>query len=602
METVERETVTSLKGTDMNTIIYKHVNARVFLRPLAAMLIMGMAGAVHAHAQDASEHCMAEKMGGQVLARSEALRQCAAEGFVDAASIGADTAARTSTNDLHPHLSFGSDAGNAAEATGINTVAVGAGAVASGEGSFAFGVNAEASGEGSFAFGVGAKATDSVGGVGQALAIGTGADATAYNTMAIGSYSKVTAQGAIAIGAYAKVYGMDDPYVGGAQDGVAIGNNAWVGPNRGDGFHTDGTAAVAIGNNAHAQGDHAVAIGSGSVAEDNYTLAVGSKSNRRRIVNMDKGIVDSDAAAMGQLRATADALGGGAAFDTSGNFIAPTFEVQGTEHRTVADALGALDDGLKATNGRVDALEAGGGGDGLVGQDDVTGEISVGRSTGGTVVDFAGAAGARVLTGVADGRLGEGSREAVNGGQLAAIRDELSGRVDNLDGRVGQLESGGPGDGGGTPPPGGPGNDAGGRPISNVGDGVADSDAANVGQVNKQVEQALGTARQYTDQRVDALAGALDSFKGEVNERFSRQDQRMNQIGAMSAANAQMAINAAGVAPGKGRVAVGVGMQSNQKAMSVGYAKSINPRVRISVGGSFSGSQNSVGAGMGFDL
>lgn len=586
----------------MNTIISKHANARVLLRPLAAMLIMGMAGSVHAHAQDASEHCIADRVEHQALTRSEALRQCSADGFAADTRVVGGTMARTSANDLHPQLSFGSDAGNVAEATGEDTVAMGAGAVASGIGSFAFGVNAEASHESSLAFGVGARATDAFGGVGGALAIGTGAQATANNTVAIGSYSAVTARGGIAIGAYAKIHGMTDPYVDGAQDAVAIGNNAWVGPIIGDGSARMGASGVALGHNAHAQGNHSVAIGSGSVAEENYTLAVGSKSTRRRIVNMDKGIVDTDAAAMGQLRATADTLGGGAAFDTSGNFIAPTFEVQGTEHRTVAGALGALDEGLKATNERVDALEAGSGGDSLVSQDDVTGEISVGRSTGGTVVDFAGTAGARVLTGVADGRLGEGSRDAVNGGQLAAIRDELTGRVDNLDGRVSELETGAPGDGGGTPPPGGPGNDAGGRPISNVGDGVADSDAVNVGQVNKQVEQALGTARQYTDQRVDALAGALDSFKGEVNERFSRQDQRMNQIGAMSAANAQMAINAAGVTPGKGRVAVGVGMQSNQKAMSVGYAKSINPRVRISVGGSFSGSQNSVGAGMGFDL
>lgn len=559
----------------MNSIIRKNASARTFLRPLAAMLIMGMAGSVFASPHGDTEQCVAEKLAGSAMGKAEAQRQCAADGSASVGTLGQGTAHRPSANDLHPHLGFGSDTGAAADARGDKSIAIGSGAVAG---------------------------DDDVGDM--AIALGSNARARAWGAMAIGNDSEVTVVGGIAIGKDAKVRGMDDPYVGGAADGVAIGNGAWVGPNRGDGWPTDGVASVALGKDAHVLGDHAVAIGSGSEARDDYTVAVGSSAQRRRIVNMDAGIANSDAVNVGQLNGAASALGGGARVGDDGSFIAPTYHVQGVDHRSVEGALTGLDEGLKATNERVDALEVGGG-DSLVSQDDLTGDISLGKSTGGNLVDFAGTDGARVLTGIADGAVVAGSRDAVNGGQLAAIRDELSGRVDHLDGRVEKLESGAPGDGGGTPPgpgPGGPGNDAGGRPISNVGDGVADSDAANVGQVNKQVEQALGTARQYTDQRVDALAGALDSFKGEVNDRFARQDQRMNQIGAMSAANSQMAINAAGVGEGRGRIAVGVGMQSNQKAMAIGYAKSINPRVRISVGGSFSGSQNSIGAGMGFDL
>jgi hypothetical protein len=72
-------------------------------------------------------------------------------------------------------------------------------------------------------------------------------------------------------------------------------------------------------------------------------------------------------------------------------------------------------------------------------------------------------------------------------------------------------------------------------------------------------------------------------------------------MGAISAANTQMAINAAG-ATGNGRLAMGVGFQNAKTAMAVGYATQVSDRTRLSIGAAFSGSQNSLGAGIGVDL
>ncbi|HVJ39778.1 MAG TPA: YadA-like family protein, partial [Stenotrophomonas sp.] len=54
-------------------------------------------------------------------------------------------------------------------------------------------------------------------------------------------------------------------------------------------------------------------------------------------------------------------------------------------------------------------------------------------------VTFGGAQGT-VLNNVADGQIAVGSRQAVNGGQIASLRDSLKGEIKGLDGRVTKLE------------------------------------------------------------------------------------------------------------------------------------------------------------------
>ena len=52
----------------------------------------------------------------------------------------------------------------------------------------------------------------------------------------------------------------------------------------------------------------------------------------------------------------------------------------------------------------------------------------------------------------------------------------------------------------------------------------------------------------------------------------------------------------------KGRIAIGVGAQGSEGAVSIGYGKRIGDRASFSFGASFSSGESSAGAGFGFDL
>ena len=87
-----------------------------------------------------------------------------------------------------------------------------------------------------------------------------------------------------------------------------------------------------------------------------------------------------------------------------------------------------------------------------------------------------------------------------------------------------------------------------------------------------------------------------------MDKRFAQTDQRIDRIGAMGAAMTQMAVNAAAGASPNGRIAIGVGGQGGQGAVSIGYGKRIGDRASFSAGASFASGESSVGAGFGFDL
>jgi len=76
---------------------------------------------------------------------------------------------------------------------------------------------------------------------------------------------------------------------------------------------------------------------------------------------------------------------------------------------------------------------------GLVKQDATSRLITVAADSDGTEVNFAGTAGERKLTGVADGTVAAGSKEAVNGGQLDTTNQAVAqnaSHIGALDGRV----------------------------------------------------------------------------------------------------------------------------------------------------------------------
>lgn len=117
------------------------------------------------------------------------------------------------------------------------------------------------------------------------------------------------------------------------------------------------------------------------------------------------------------------------------------------------------------------------------------------------------------------------------------------------------------------------------RVVSNVAAGVRPTDAVNV----QQMDDRFKAEREYTDGRFNAM------------------DTRLDRMGAISAAYAGMAINTAGLS-GDNRVGAGVGSQNGRSALAVGYQRILGEKknVSVSLGGAFSGSDQSVSAGAGF--
>ncbi|WP_345777828.1 YadA-like family protein [Dyella sp. LX-66] len=113
------------------------------------------------------------------------------------------------------------------------------------------------------------------------------------------------------------------------------------------------------------------------------------------------------------------------------------------------------------------------------------------------------------------------------------------------------------------------------RQITNVAAGTQRTDAANWGQVQ------------------DAVQGVQDW----ANRKFEQVDSRINRMGAMSAAYSQMAFSATGVNT-PNRFGVGVGMQGGKSAVAMGVSHQFSPNINVSFGGSSSGKETSVGAGM----
>ncbi|MBN4747384.1 Surface-exposed protein, partial [Pandoraea nosoerga] len=116
--------------------------------------------------------------------------------------------------------------------------------------------------------------------------------------------------------------------------------------------------------------------GKGSIADRDNSVSVGSAGNERQITNVAAGTAATDAVNVSQLHELTDNLSSGSI--------------------------------------------------GLVQQDTDSRNITVAAGTDGTVVDFTGTAGARTLTGVADGKVADGSTDAVNGSQLYATNQQVA--------------------------------------------------------------------------------------------------------------------------------------------------------------------------------
>ncbi|RKF38400.1 YadA-like family protein [Paraburkholderia fungorum] len=349
--------------------------------------------------------------------------------------------------------------GPTAAATGVNATAVGAQAAAGSRGSTAIGAAAAALAVNATVVGAGASSGfDATNGV----SIGYMADAEGANSLSLGTSSMANGDGS-----------------------VAMGTNTFTA--------TGATNALALGANAQVNTQGSVALGSGSVADRVNSVAVGSAALRRQIINVAAGTFDSDAATVGQLRGVSAALGGAAAINPDGSIVAPAYAIGGTTYNDVGAALAAVvkssaagsadalqyDTGkhdiatlgnagipVKLTNVADGALSAyssdavtgaqlystnqvvaqntadiagittniNNGAVGLVQQDPVSHDLTVGKGKDGKHVDFTGTTGPRELLGVA---AGTAAGSAVNLSQLSPVVSALGGGATvNADGSV----------------------------------------------------------------------------------------------------------------------------------------------------------------------
>jgi autotransporter adhesin len=236
------------------------------------------------------------------------------------------------------------------------------------------------------------------------VAIGNGAQASMASEggTAIGSYSSSLATNSVALGR-----------------GAMVKEAATAGFALGAGTEVEREFGVALGAYAKVRANAAgsIALGAYSEALEDNVVSVGNLTTKRRIVNVSRGRSTSDAASVGQLHDSLATLGGNAGIDANGEVISPTYTVQGDTQKTVGDALSALDNAVVNGDARVGSIE-------YQLRSVFQSSPSV-QADGINHVVLAGAGGA-ILTNLADGRVGPGSRDAVNGSQLHAVKQDIA--------------------------------------------------------------------------------------------------------------------------------------------------------------------------------
>ncbi|MGF0667934.1 ESPR-type extended signal peptide-containing protein [Stenotrophomonas maltophilia] len=404
--------------------------------------------------------------------------------------------------------------------------------------------------------------------------------------VAIGDSARTGVDGGTAIGSYAAALGVNS---------VALGRGSWVSEYSSGGFAVGAGAQVwerngiAIGESAMVLkgADGSLALGVGAVATEQGTASFGSGSIQRRLVNIANGTANHNAATVGQLRGALSALGG--EVDANGNIVGPSFTVQGQFQSTLNGALEALDGAVVSNRSRVNQVESQ--------LRSVFQDTPSVRADGLNQLTLAGTHG-MVISNVANGLVAAGSRDAVNGGQLHSMQQQLNGRIDGLEERIDAPQPRAMAVAS-APEPEAPVPQAeGGQQVASVGEGEkpapqpkSKQDDTPKPQVDTaELEKMLARANEYTD-------GAISNFE----RRLDKMDKRFNRMAAMSSAQTAMAMNTAGLAT-YNRLGAGVGYSEGESAMAVGYQRVLNEKgsATFSLNGAFTNSgERSMGVGVG---
>ena len=409
--------------------------------------------------------------------------------------------------------------------------------------------------------------------------------------VAIGDSAMTGVDGGTALGAYARALG----------DGsVALGRGSGVSADAPDGFavgvgsrvHSAQGIAIGLGSVVESGAAGSLALGAGSAATESEVVSFGNPNMKRRLVNIANGTANHNAATVGQLRGALSALGG--EVDANGNIVAPRFNVQGQAQSTLNGALEALDGALVTNTSRVDKVETQ--------LRSVFQDTPSVRADGVNQLTLAGANG-MVISNVANGLIAAGSRDAVNGGQLHSMQQQLNGRMDGLEQRIDDAPAPRALASSSVPKPQAEetpvvpeGKDS--QQVASVGEGdkptpqpKANKDDSPKPQVDTaELEKMLARANEYTD-------GAISNFE----RRLDKMDKRFNRMAAMSSAQTAMAMNTAGLAT-YNRLGAGVGYSEGESAMAVGYQRVLNEKgsATFSLNGAFTNSgERSMGVGVG---
>ncbi|MFO1474635.1 MAG: hypothetical protein U1F20_09050 [Lysobacterales bacterium] len=387
-----------------------------------------------------------------------------------------------------------------------------------------------------------------------------------YHNTAYGEYGNAFGQYNVAAGFNSNAFGYGNESFGfnGSAFGFmnsALGENSSVFGYRstasgkdssvfGRSSEAQGVASSALGYYAKALNIGSTAIGYRAVADRDYAVSVGAAGAEHQIIHLADGTEDFDAVNVRQMKMLANWFGGGASFD-HGVFIAPNFTIQGANYNSVAAAFAAVDTKLTA--------------------------LGTGTGTGP-----AGPRGPAGPPGPA-GPQGPAGADGTGGNALAVTYDDA--------GHASITLAGADGDGGNE-----------GTQVKNVADGTDPMDAVNKRQMDAGDATTLASANAYTDQQFAAWNDSFTQYQQGVERRFAQTDRRIDQVGAMSSAMTHMAVNAANGSGAKGRIAIGVGLQGGEGAVSIGYGKRVGTRGSFTLGAAFGDGENSVGAGFGLDL
>ncbi|MCU1089298.1 YadA-like family protein [Stenotrophomonas maltophilia] len=406
-----------------------------------------------------------------------------------------------------------------------------------------------------------------------------------------GAVASLLTDGAVAVGFYATAHG---------ENSVALGRGAWVQAGADHGFalgtrsvvEERGGIALGAGSLVRKGALSSVAVGGNSVAHESHTVSFGDGLLQRRLVNIANGTANHNAATVGQLRGALSALG--SEVDANGNIVGPSFNVQGQSQSTLNGALEALDGAVVSTTSRVNQVESQ--------LRSVFQETPSVRADGTHQLTLAGANG-MVISNVANGLIAADSRDAVNGGQLHSMQQQLNGRMDGLEQRIEDQPQARAIAAASTPSPSteetAPTPETGGSPqVASAGEGdkpapqpKSKQDDTPKPQVDTaELEKMLARANEYTD-------GAISTFE----RRLDKMDKRFNRMAAMSSAQSAMAMNTAGLAT-YNRLGAGVGYSEGESAMAVGYQRVLNEKgsATFSLNGAFTNSgERSMGVGVG---